>query len=263
VSSALACIGLEVSDEAEFSWLLKSACTAIREIGTFDGVHVGRWQDDSGAALILGLHDGELVDFSITYNGASGGLFAGCRLLHESIVFAKVVDVDGRQLTGMAFEADQYRHLLALGQQVSGPARITALGTDVTIYPDADAFAASPASQIHPSPEAAPEPPPHYDGPWPPQLATESFISHGLFADIVQNRSRARLSGTVLDARHHVCVLTGQPFIVAAVRTAGFSADLCLAASEHPDMPVPGNIISGTVFLSAAIDAPYLNGASA
>ena len=263
MSSALACVGLAVSDEAEFSWLLKSACTAIREIGTFDGVHVGRWQDDSGAALILGLHDGKLVDFSFAYTGANGGLLAECRLLHETIAFAKVVDADGHQLTAMAFEAEQYRQLLAHGQQVSGPARITALGTDVTIYPDADAFAASPGSQIHPSPETDPEPPPQYDGPWPLRLAAESFISPGLFADIARNRSRARLSGTILDATRHVCALTGQSFTVAAVRTAGFEADLCLAASEHPDIPVPGNIISGTVFLSAAIDAPYLNGTAA
>src|SRR5271166_1201019 len=192
----------------------------------------------------------------------AAGLLAGCRLLHETIAFAKVVDSDGRQLTAMAFEAEQYRQLLAHGQQVSGPARITALGTDVTIYPDAEAFAASPASQIHPPPESASEPPPHYrerGWPWPPGLGAESFISLGLFADIARNRSRARLSGTVLEANRRVSGLTGQPFTVAAVRTAGFTADLCLAASEHPDMPVPGNIISGTVFLSATIDVPHLN----
>jgi len=53
-----------------------------------------------------------------------------------------------------------------------------------------------------------------------------------------------------------VCALTGQPFTVAAVRTAGFETDLCLAGSEHPALPAPGSIISGTVVLSAAIDAP-------
>ena len=140
------------------------------------------------------------MDFSFAYTGASGGLLAGCRLLHETIAFAEVVDADGRQLTAMTFEAEQYRQLLAHGQQVSGPARITALGTDVSVYPDAEAFAASPGSQIHPPPGTAPEPPPQYDGPWPPRLAAESFISFGLFADIARNRSRARLSGTVLDA---------------------------------------------------------------
>ncbi|HET9968553.1 MAG TPA: hypothetical protein VFQ68_09975 [Streptosporangiaceae bacterium] len=53
MSSALACVGLAVSDDAEFNLLLKHALTDIREIGTFGGVYVGRWQDDSGAALIL------------------------------------------------------------------------------------------------------------------------------------------------------------------------------------------------------------------
>ena len=140
MSSALACVGLAVSDEAELDRMLKSVYPDVREIGFFDGVHVGRWQDDSGAALILGLHAGELVDFSPVYSGTSGGLFTGCRLLHESIAFAKVVDADGHQLTAMAFEAEQYRQLRALG-------------TDVSIYPDADAFANSPASQI---PRSAP-----------------------------------------------------------------------------------------------------------
>ena len=28
-----------------------------------DGVHVGRWQDDSGAALVLGWRGGEITDF--------------------------------------------------------------------------------------------------------------------------------------------------------------------------------------------------------
>ena len=213
MSSALASVGLAVSDEAEFGWLLKSACTDIREIGTFDGVRVGRWQDDSGAALILGLHDGQIVDFTTTYTGSSGAL-------------------------------------LALGQRVSGPARITALGTDVTIYPDPAACAAAPASHI---PGTAPEPPPDYTGPWPPRLTAESFISHAALADSPEKQSRARLSGTVLDATPDLCALTGQPF----------TADLCLAASDHPEAPEPGSIISGTVVMSAAIDSTLLNTAQA
>jgi hypothetical protein len=122
------------------------------------------------------------------------------------------VDTDGHQLTAMAFEAEQYRQLAALGQPVSGPARITALGIDVAIYPDAEAFAASPASQVHPSPETASPPPPDYDGPWPPRLGAESFISHAAFAGLPQHQSRARLSGTVLNATRRVSGLTGQSF---------------------------------------------------
>jgi hypothetical protein len=39
----------------------------------------------------------------------SGGLLADCRLLSDSVAFAKVIDADGRHLTAMAFEAEQYR----------------------------------------------------------------------------------------------------------------------------------------------------------
>jgi len=35
---------------------------------------------------------------------------------------------------------------------------------------------------------------------WPPRLASESFISYGVFGDPAQARDRARLSGTVLKA---------------------------------------------------------------
>src|SRR5690349_1095422 len=99
MASALACVGLAVSDKDELQWLVTSARRAICETGIFDGVHVGRWQDDSGAALILGWQSGELVDFAPAYTAASGGLLAGCRLINESVAFAKVVDADGHQLT--------------------------------------------------------------------------------------------------------------------------------------------------------------------
>ena len=150
MTSALACVGLAVSDETELGWLVTSAHRAVRETGVFGGVHVGRWQDDSGAALILGWRSGELLDFIPAYAAASGGLLSDCHLINDSVASAAVVDTDGQQLTAMAFEAEQYRQLRALGQPVSGPARITALGIDVTIHPDADAFAASPGSQLDP-----------------------------------------------------------------------------------------------------------------
>jgi len=201
VTSALACVGLEVSDETGLDWLVTSAHRAVREIGVFDGVHVGRWQDDSGAALILGWRSGELLDFIPAYTATRGGLLSDCHLISESVAAAKVVDAGGRQLTAIAFEAEQYRQLQALGEPAGGPARITALGVDVQVHPDADAFAASPGSQLDPAADPDQEPPPHYrerGWPWPPRLAAESFISYGVFADPAQARPRARLSGTVL-----------------------------------------------------------------
>jgi hypothetical protein len=163
----------------------------------------------------------------------------------------------------MAFEAEQYRQLAALGRWVAGPARITALGFDVAVYPGPDAFAASPASQVHLAPGIAAPPPPDWDGPWPPRLAAESFTSYAGIADRPHLQSLAWLSGTVLNATRRVSGLTAQAFTVAAVRTAGFEASLCLAAADHPDLPSPGTIIAGTVVLSAAIDTPHLTGAPA
>jgi hypothetical protein len=222
-----------------------------------DGVHVGHWQDDSGAALVLGWRGSEIFDFIPTYTAGAGGLLAECRPLNDRVAFAKVVDSGGEQLTAMTFQAEQHRHLRALGQPFSGRARITALGVAVQVYPDAEAFAASPASQLDPPPGQ--EPPPGYlesGGIWPPRLGAESFISYGVFDDPDRAGPQALLSGVVLKAAPRVCTLTGQPFTVATVRTAGFAADVCLLASEHPAPPAPGTIISGTVSLTAAFTDP-------
>lgn len=261
MASTLACIGLAVNDPAELSQLLNTVQRSVHEVGVYDGVHVGRWQDDSGAALILGWRPGELLDLIPAYAATRGALLSDCHLINEEIASAAVVDTDGEQLTAMAFQAEQYRQIQALGRPVEGPARITALGVDVQIHPDADAFAASPASLLGPPEDPAPEPPQHYREQGvtrPLRFATESFISYGLFGEPGQASAHAHLSGTILTAKRSTCALTGQPFTIASVRTAGFEADLCLAGSEHPSLPAPGNIISGTVFLSAAIDAPAL-----
>ena len=204
------------------------------------------------AALILGWRSGELLDFIPAYTAARGGLLSDCHLINESVAAATVVDAGGRQLTAMAFEAEQYRQLQALGNRPRA-GRITALGVAVQVHLDAGAFAASPGSQLDPAADPGQEPPPHYrerGWSWPPRLAAESFISYGVFADPAQAQARARLSGTVLEAGQHVCALTGQPFTVAAVRTAGLEADLCLADSEHPGLPAPGNIISLDIYLA-------------
>ena len=267
MTSALACVGLAVSDGDELQWLVTSAHRAIGETGIFDGVRVGRWQDDSGAALILGWQSGELLDFAPAYTAASGGLLAGCRLINESVAVRQ-----GRRRRRPPADRDDVR-----SRAVPSPARPRAPGqrTRQDHRPRRRRHHLPRRGRLRrlalvassdPSPGSASEPPPHYrenGWAWPPRLGAESFISHGVFADPAQAGSRARLSGTVLDADRHVCALTGQPFIVAAVRTAGFEADLCLAAGDHPEVPVPGNIISGTVVLSAAIDTPLLNGARA
>lgn len=261
MSSNLACVGLAVADPRELGQLVEQANAAAQLVGTFDGVRVMRWQDPSGAALVLGWRDGEVADLLPTYASTAGGTVADCRLINESVATAALVDADGKQLTAMAFEAEQYRQIKALGQPITGPARITALGVSVQVHADADTFAASPDSLLNPSADPTDQPPPHYVEQglaWPPRMASESFFSHGIFGDPTESTAHAWLSGVVLNAGHRTCTVTGQGFSVATVRSVGFEADVCLSDAEHPITPAPGNIVSGTVFLVATIEAEGL-----
>jgi hypothetical protein len=256
MASNLACVGLDVADPGELSRLVERADAAARPSGTFDGVRVVRWQDPSGAALVLGLRDGEAIDLLPTYASTAGGILENCHLVNESVATAAVVDAGGRQQTALRFDAEQYRQLKELDHPVAGPARITALGLSVLVYPDADAYACAPGSLVDPGSDPDEEPPPHFaerGWAWPPRLAEESFIPHSTVGDPADSSAGARLSGTVLRASHRTCALTGQGFSVATVRTVGFQADVCLPDAGHPVPPAPGNIISGTVYLTAAI----------
>ena len=226
----------------------------------------GRIQAEPGLILGLrsesrgGLQD-DITDFLPVLASTSGGRIEDCQLINGSVATASVVDADGEQLTAMAFEAEQYRQLKAHGRPVSGIAKITALGVSVTIHLDAAAFEASPDSLLSPDADPASPPPASYverGWSWPPRIAAESFISPGIFGDPAQSTAQARLAGTVLRASHRICELTGQGFTVATVRCVGFDTDLCLADTEHPVTPEPGSIISGTVFLTATIDAAEL-----
>ncbi|PZS16100.1 MAG: hypothetical protein DLM57_11430 [Pseudonocardiales bacterium] len=261
MSSNLACVGLAVDDSRDLGFLVDRAMAAAYVVGTFDGVEVRRWQGQSGAALVLGWQGRDVVDLLPTFAATVGGAVADCRLINESVASAALVDSNGEQLTAMAFEAEQYRQMRSMNAPVAGAVRITALGVSVQIHADATAFALSPDSLLDRSADPAEEAPAHYierGFSWPPRVASESFISHGIFGDPTQSTAHARLSGLVLSARHRVCELTGQGFSVARVRTVGFEADLCLSDSEHPTVPQPDNIVSGTVFLAAAVDAAEL-----
>ena len=242
-SSPLACIGLAVANSDGLSNLLY---LAAQPVGEFGGIRVLRWQDPSGAALVLGCREeGRVVEVMPTYTAAAGGILADCRLVSEPVAVAAVVDEDGTQLTAMAFEAEEYRQIEAGGRPVGGRARITAFGVSVRVHADEDAYSTSPDSLFDPSAEHGNE----------IRMGSQSFISYGAFEaglGAAEPTAHARLAGVVLRASHRTCALTGQGFSVATVQSSGFAADVCLADTEHPITPAPGNIISGTVLLTAA-----------
>ncbi|HEX4255055.1 MAG TPA: hypothetical protein VH089_08215 [Streptosporangiaceae bacterium] len=215
---------------------------------TIGNVRVQRWEDESGAAIVLAWRGGrraspqpspqnspQLISFIPAFAAISEVRLTQCHPVREPIAVANVLDGDGAHVTALAADLEQYRHLIAAGRPVDGPARLTALGLAVQVHADEDAFLAAPKG---------------------PNDATDpaDFVPFGAFTEPAKAQPHARLTGTVVKAERRINRLTGQEFTVAVTRTAGFDADVCLSAAEHPDLPAPGAIITGGVSLSVRLD---------
>jgi hypothetical protein len=253
--SNLECLGLGVADQAELERLLDGAVAEARRLGEVDGISVLRWQDRSGARLVMSVRGEHVLDLLPSFAGTPGARLANVRAATDEVAFADVVDEDDEQVTMLALELEQRRLLPAAGVAAAG-AIVVALGVDVTVHADEEAFAASDASLLHGrSEDDVDEAPAHFaerGWSWPPRMAAESFISYGVFGPPEDARAYARLTGTVRHARRLQVAATGKEFVAARLQTAGFEVDLCLPADEHNLKP--GNVIGGTVFLVGSLD---------
>ena len=218
------------------------------------GIDVVRWQDPSGARLVIGLtRDGAVADLLPSFDGTLRTRLRDVRLVNDEVAIADVLDAGGEQVTSMAVEIEQRRLLPA--QPINADATVVALGGAVTVYTSDEEFRLSDDSLLDPGSTDS-EPPEHFaerGWPWPPRMAAESFLSYGVFSEPLEAEAYARLSGTVLTSERRTVAETGQQVIVAAVRTAGFGVTMCLDARDHPDPPAVGSIVSGTVFLTASL----------
>ncbi|MFD2767075.1 hypothetical protein [Micromonospora eburnea] len=265
MTSNLDCVGLGVTDRAGMRRLVDIALAGAERLGEADGVSVLRWQDPSGARLVLGVRGDEVVDLLPSYAGTPGARLADVRAVNEDVAVADVLDDGGEQATMLAAELEQRRLLPAATGPVGGLACVVALGVDVAVYADAEAFAASDASLVGDRDDPG-DPPAHVveqGWPWPPRMATESFVSYGVFGEPAQAQAYARLNGTVLGAEPRTVTATGQRFVAARVRTAGFEADVCLPAGDAGGVPQPGNVVAGTVFLVGSLPVPTAAGGGA
>jgi hypothetical protein len=256
MSSNLACIGIDVSREDEFDRVLRSAAERATVLGERGGNRVLRWQDDDGARLVLVLDASrELVAVTPSFASEPGAVLDSLTHANDECWTAAVTE-DGEQVTALAADLEQSA-LVDPASGAGGRAGVVALATEVELLADAAAFEASRASLLSPQ-DADGEPPAHYVDkglPWPTRMAPESFISYGVFGDRSTAEPYARLNGTVLRSRTCRNALSGGTFHVARVRTAGFEADVCLAASEHPVAPAPGAVVAGTVYLVVALES--------
>jgi len=235
MATHLACIGLGTGGEQDFQRLVVQANKDAQQQEVIRGVRVRRWEDGSGAAVVLGWRAGQLISFMPALAATSQVRLANCHPVREPVTVADVLDAGGEPVNALAAELEQFRQLVAAGQPVDGMAKIAAFGLSVKLYDDENAFLAAPKG---------------------PNDATEpaDFEPFGAFAEPAKAQAHARLTGTVLKAERRFSWLTGHPFTVAITRTAGFEVDLCLAGDEHPTVPAPGAIVTGVVSLSISME---------
>jgi hypothetical protein len=235
MASHLGCIGLGTGSEQEFERLVVHSAKEAQQEEVVRGVRVRRWEDGSGAAVVLGWRGSQLISFMPAFAATSEVRLADCHPVREPVAVANVQERDGTPITALAAELEQYRQLVAAGEPAGGTAKIAAFGLRVKLYDDEQAFLAAPKDPEKDATKAA------------------DFEPFGAFAEPAKAQPHARLTGTVIKAERRFSWLTGHPFTVAITRTAGFEVDLCLAGDDHADVPEPGAVVTGIVSLSASL----------
>lgn len=240
MASTFSCIGLGAASREEFGELVTRLGAASEAAATVDGVTVHRWRDASGAEVVLALDRyNELAEIVPTLDPASvpqlplarlGDIGRGTAPLCHAAVFE-----DDEQVTALAFDTTQYWDLGAREVPPRVHAHVVALGVAMAAHPDEAAFLAASSTGARAAARFAPE----------------SFIPSGMFGEVPS--AQGVLSGTVLSAERRTNTLSGQDFIVAEVRTVGFTAAVCLPSSDFPEIPVVGGILSGGVTMTAAL----------
>ncbi len=225
-------------------------------LGSADGIDVLLWEDsNSGARLMIGVRATRVVDLLPSVASSGRTRLRDLRMVNDEVATAAVVDEDGEQLTSIALELEQ-RHLLGRATLGEVDAAVVACGVSVTSFPDKNPFSESRESLLDPNAENASEPPAHLaerGWTWPPRMAAQSFFSHGVFSEPAAAQATARLYGVVSESTRRTTAQTGQTFMVARVRTIGFEVDVCLSADEHEELPEPGAVLGGRVFLVGSV----------
>lgn len=221
------------------------------------GLGFARWQDAVEAAIASGrlqvtgeVRGGQMIQYSdasgaqlnilavepfATFAGFDSDTrtFAHISMLNDVVALADIVDPHGATITSVTMNLAQ-GPLLVDGPTLSWQElAVTALGLDVKVYADMDAFhAASPGETVGTisSPGA------------------EAVAAGAASAP----DAAARLAARVLEAEYRSSELTGERFIHVSVDGA-FPFEVCLPDGELPER---NNVIAGTAELVGTIPTP-------
>jgi hypothetical protein len=243
-ASNFACIGLRVETDADYRWLLREVIGETKSVSGTNGSRLYNWQDPSGARLTFAIKNASIMNLIPSFAGNTSVAIGAVLPLGDGMFLADIVDDDGQILTRATLDVVD-RQLFedsARTDKPVGRTSLVALGVDVVIFDDAETFLTSPASLLERV---------VVDRGSPARWSHESFLSYGSFASDNREPS-AMLNGTVLSAELRTVALTEETFVAATVRTSGFEVDVCFPQSPNTPLPVPGNILGGTVYLVAA-----------
>lgn len=147
--SPLACVGLAVSSEDELGRLVALASRRGSTLGSRGAFSVVRWQDPGGARLVLLKSGGRVADVNPSFAALRSTRLRQLTEMGGNLSMATVVDADGVETTRLAVEMEEFELLRRL--TADRDVGLSALGLDLTLHEDAEAFAASPASLMTPS----------------------------------------------------------------------------------------------------------------
>jgi hypothetical protein len=255
MASNLACIGLAAANEAELNTLVGGVLPRAVRFGRDGEVELYRWQDPSGARLIVGMRDGQVISLLPSFAAERSTRLAGVRRANADVAIASVVDEDGEQMTSLALELEQIR-LLPEDVVDSAAAAITFLGRRVSVHTDSEAFSHSAESLLDPKADPNEPAPAHYIErglKWPPRVGDESFFSYGVFTDPTGAEAVARFAGVVRHSERRAVHHSGQAFVVATIQTVGIEATVCLSGAEFADALQPGQVVAGEAFVVGSV----------
>lgn len=251
MTTNLACVGMAVSTTEALDALV-SEITRLGEekIDASLGVETFAWQDDSGARVAYDVLAGT-PHILPTFASTSEVTYRSLEQVSPEVAKVTVLGADGQGETGVTCQLEQRRHLSGAPQR--GQIRLTALGTQVTTYPDETTFLASDASLLGTEDELGPPPAEVEERglAWPPRMSASAFLANGFYGP-VKPTPYALMSGLVTHTEARTNSLTGGRFRLAQVRTAFGALDVCLAGDTYDDLH-EGSVIAGTVAMTGRL----------
>ncbi|KDN22054.1 hypothetical protein [Amycolatopsis rifamycinica] len=240
MSSHFEAIGIGVTSEDEFAERVVSLIGAgtARPITPKTSEHV--WTDPSGARLVAQVRGGEVEFLLPSLAGTTPAVpVRNVRLVDDETAMLELLDgVDGQLVCPVAVELEDRAVLAHAGGRLeTGSLVLAALAEEVTVHADAEAFYAAQDDDM-------------------PKFAADHFIPSGSFplADPGPGwtpSAHALFAGEVVEARMPVNTVTGTTFHRIRVRTiAAIELGVAIAPTVLERPPAPGNIVTGTFFLT-------------